>query len=31
MINWLSTAIKTKDIPMSFVQSGDMYHFIAVN
>ena len=31
MINWLPIAIKTKDIPMSFVQSGDMYHFIAVN
>lgn len=29
MIHWLPKAIKTDKIPMTFVQSGDMYHFIS--
>lgn len=29
MINWLPTAIKTDKIPMKYIQSGDMYHYIA--
>lgn len=29
MVHWLPTAIKNNKAPISFVQSGDMYHFIA--
>ena len=31
MIHWLPSAIETQKIPISFVQSGDMYHYIAEN
>ncbi|MEB3364049.1 hypothetical protein SDC49_10975 [Lactobacillus sp. R2/2] len=31
MVHWLPNAIETQKIPISFVQSGDMYHYIAEN
>ena len=31
MEKWLPQAIKSSEIPVKFVQSGDMYHFIAEN
>ena len=29
MQKWLPKVIKNTEIPVNFVQSGDMYHFIA--
>lgn len=29
MVKWLPSAIRNDNIPISFIQSGDMYHFIA--
>lgn len=31
MTTWLSSAIDNKEIPIKFMQSGDMYHYICVN
>lgn len=31
MVKWLPTAIQTNEVPIQFVQSGDMYHFITKN
>lgn len=29
MINWLPTAIQNNQIPIKYIQSGDMYHYIS--